>query len=1120
MKITTIFFLIIFLMITSLNNLYSQQDVNGWFWLNGQPTGNTLKWVKIIDPANIYAVGKRGTFMKSNDGGDTWSINSQVGAPNIELATLDLNCGWFFDANTGIVAGQSLNSTPGYISRTTDGGTTWNYIQYNDSGGTVNGIYFIDSNTGFLCGGTRARVHKTSNGGITWTDISAGLDPTTVWNSVYAFNSNKIIVTTTSNQIFTTTNNGTNWAQTTLPGTFTTITDIFFKDANTGYVCGNGNYFAYTLNGGTNWTQSNPPSAYGQRRIKYHSGIVYLVGAYTEIFQSSDNGISWNVINFFDGSNPNQPSQFTMYGIDVNGSDIAVIGTDGIVNLSNDGGASWRNKNYAVYPTATTYSSLYTESNTNRIWVGTGTGGGNLLYSTNGGTNWTTQSTSHTTSVFDIDFVNSSTGFIAGGSLISGIGQFSKTTNGGNNWTMISLSSPMSTSQINSIDFADANTGWAAGYTNPSSPVLITKTTNGGVSWNSQALETNPLGPGIGVQMANANTGYVLASTGLWRTANGGTNWIKNTNPFVTSTVWTNMYVLYSNVIFLNGLGTGNLKKVVRSTDGGNSWSDITGNILNTVNIFRCQWLNVNHGIVCGTNGYTAETTNGGLIWNASNPGFSTTVDLAFPKGNYWYTISDRNSAFQIGRKVALQSNSSASDTFRIAALYAMGKVPINAGTPDSIQVRAISSFATFIDKSITMRVYNDSNVHCCPYVDDPACLSGTPKELTLASFDGAAIFDTTISFKLSDFGLKENDLIIVSAVPGDTSRPYFHSVTNDEWNYKDPCLPDDNGEGFDGKTGNMLVALRNRGNSSTILKSVDHTFYDSVGGGFAPYRVVIYADNGSGKPGTLLHISPALTSPAGTGSAQTVSYNLNYTVSISSGSRFYVGLRQTSGTNIKMAYQNENPVRKNSFYFSSPDTTGNWYDFSDSAKNIRPDISVKIQYGQLSLTSLVEGFFNGSTMVRDTMRVFIRNSSAPYSLIDSSKAYLDQNGFAVLSFSNISNGSSYYLQLKHRNSLSTWSQNAQTFNSGNITYDFTTSGNQAYGNNMTLKLGKYCIYSGDVNNDGTISLTDVLTIYNSAITFSSGYVLTDLNGDNYVDLSDITYCFNNASAFVAAITP
>jgi len=62
-------------------NSYSQQNANGWYWINNQPQGNTLSWVQIVDATHYYAIGDKGTFMKSSDGGDSWKINSQAGNP-------------------------------------------------------------------------------------------------------------------------------------------------------------------------------------------------------------------------------------------------------------------------------------------------------------------------------------------------------------------------------------------------------------------------------------------------------------------------------------------------------------------------------------------------------------------------------------------------------------------------------------------------------------------------------------------------------------------------------------------------------------------------------------------------------------------------------------------------------------------------------------------------------------------------------------------------------------------------------------------------------------------------------------------------------------------------------
>lgn len=114
-----------------------------------------------------------------------------------------------------------------------------------------------------------------------------------------------------------------------------------------------------------------------------------------------------------------------------------------------------------------------------------------------------------------------------------------------------------------------------------------------------------------------------------------------------------------------------------------------------------------------------------------------------------------------------------------------------------------------------------------------------------------------------------------------------------------------------------------------------------------------------------------------------------------------------------------------------------------------------------------------------------------------------------------------YYISLRHRNSIETWSTLPQSFTSGGAgNYDFTTSVNKAFGDNMIQKNGKYCIYSGDVNNDGIVDASDLSPIDNDAFNFISGYVVTDLSGDNFVDASDASIADNNASNFISKITP
>ena len=173
-----------------------------------------------------------------------------------------------------------------------------------------------------------------------------------------------------------------------------------------------------------------------------------------------------------------------------------------------------------------------------------------------------------------------------------------------------------------------------------------------------------------------------------------------------------------------------------------------------------------------------------------------------------------------------------------------------------------------------------------------------------------------------------------------------------------------------------------------------------------------------------------------------------------------------------------------------------------------------------LNLTSIIEGFWNGSIMVSDTVKVYLHNSTTPFARVDSAKVNLNNSGNGVLTFANAPSGS-YYIDVRHRNALETWSKTPQAFTVGGTTnYDFTTAANKAFGDNLVLKLGKFTNYSGDVNQDGTIDGSDLSLIDNDAFNFVTGYVRTDVNGDTSVDGTDASITENNAANFVSVARP
>ncbi len=164
----------------------------------------------------------------------------------------------------------------------------------------------------------------------------------------------------------------------------------------------------------------------------------------------------------------------------------------------------------------------------------------------------------------------------------------------------------------------------------------------------------------------------------------------------------------------------------------------------------------------------------------------------------------------------------------------------------------------------------------------------------------------------------------------------------------------------------------------------------------------------------------------------------------------------------------------------------------------------------ELSFTALIEGLYNGSTMMPDTVIVELRNFSYPYSLIDQVKILLNENGQGTGKFYNAGNGVSYYLVIKHRNGLETWSAFPQAFTASELTYDFSSASNKAYGNNLKSVGGKWCIYSGDVNQDGFVNSDDLNSVFLDNQNGVEGYTATDLNGDMFTEINDLSIVFKN----------
>lgn len=228
-------------------------------------------------------------------------------------------------------------------------------------------------------------------------------------------------------------------------------------------------------------------------------------------------------------------------------------------------------------------------------------------------------------------------------------------------------------------------------------------------------------------------------------------------------------------------------------------------------------------------------------------------------------------------------------------------------------------------------------------------------------------------------------------------------------------------------------------------------------------------------------------------------------------------------------AYQNQNSK------FAGKDTKGYWkiriYDGS-TAENGQlyawgiqfNEASVKIP--GMALRVFNQGFYRQSdTCAADTIKIHLRENIAPFNDVGIKDETPDEDNFLHINFPAADFVQNYYIETEHRNSLETWSSQTVAFDflSGNLNYDFTLSREAAFGSNqinVDSTLLRYAIYSGDINQDDNISLSDVLLAYNDASVFSSGYVVSDVTGDNIVDLTDLIITDNNSNNFISKITP
>jgi hypothetical protein len=231
-----------------------------------------------------------------------------------------------------------------------------------------------------------------------------------------------------------------------------------------------------------------------------------------------------------------------------------------------------------------------------------------------------------------------------------GAGVF-KSTNNGVNW--IQVNTGLTNLGVFSLDISKSNPNiLACGTTNGGTSPGIYVTTNAGTSWTYsvtgitdtlaiQALAIDPVNPNN--MYVGLFTGTGNSPVGMWRTTNGGANWlaastgmgaIKNILSIAINPLNPNVIYAGTSFDFLASTGP---QKIYKSVNAGVSWTDAsTGlpslttdiNPVRTLSISNVDTAVVLAGLFMNstTNGGMFFTSNGGVLWTKIQTGLPSVV--------------------------------------------------------------------------------------------------------------------------------------------------------------------------------------------------------------------------------------------------------------------------------------------------------------------------------------------------------------------------------------------------------------------------------------------------------------------------------------------------------------
>jgi photosystem II stability/assembly factor-like uncharacterized protein len=280
--------------------------------------------------------------------------------------------------------------------------------------------------------------------------------------------------------------------------------DIFFLNAQKGWIGADQGFVFGTTSGGDTWTRQVAGLAKHAARMFFidsDNGWAACGGAI--IGKTSDGGAYWEQIIL---TNPPFPvDTVDFYGIS-------------FVNMRKGWTCAGRYPEYDAVAQETLFRG----------------GQGYIATTNDSGYNWQLQKRDSIYDFFDMRSIDSLNSFVVGGSDRTMSGVVMKTTNGGQTWQSVSI--PSQTKILRAIEFVGNRHAWAVGRNG-----TIIRTTDGGNSWITQ--QSNVDTTLFDVDFSDTLRGVISGNGYVLYTTNGGSTWqIANMNSIEESNnIFTNL---------------------------------------------------------------------------------------------------------------------------------------------------------------------------------------------------------------------------------------------------------------------------------------------------------------------------------------------------------------------------------------------------------------------------------------------------------------------------------------------------------------------------------------------------------------------------------------------------